>query len=272
MTVAPTLVLFHIIKLNIFRCFRTTNSKDNPTLSHKELVRNDFHQRFPKKSHHLFDGFWIRVHKGYEILREQWDILMSNAKYHFRYVGPTKVDNEGEDEDDNEGEGEDKLEKGTLIVQPHKLSDSNVMENAIRATLIMVHNEWRAHPDAETKDIRSEIIARAMEKYGHYKHNGQRHKFVKAHKQSVEDACYTKFLIHQATHPNIVMLTPTHLKAAETRKRERDTIEAEERMEESFRRGIAEFTETLKQHKEENKTYMRWHLRNQKLQITPTDV
>jgi hypothetical protein len=239
MTVAPTLVLFHIIKLDILRCFRTTDSKDNPTLSHKELVRYNFHQRFPKKADLLYDGFWIRVHKGYEILREQWDILMNNAKYHFQCAGPTKVDNEGEDEDDIEG---------TLIVQPHKLNKFKVMKKAIRATLIMVHNEWRAHPDAETKDVRSEIIPTAMAKYRHYKHNGERQEFVEAHKQSEEDACYKKFLIHQATHPN-----------------------TEERMEESIRREIAEFAETLKQHKQENKTYMRWYLRNLKLTPTPKD-
>jgi hypothetical protein len=158
MIVAPTLVLFHIIKLDIFNCFRTYPTKDNPTLSHKELVRCNFHQRFPRRADKTYDGFWVRVQKGYETLRDLWDILMENAMNHFRCVGPMETETE-----DNS--------KGTNIVQPYKLNEFKVMQKNIRATLIMIHNEWRAHPEAETKDVQSEIIPRAMAKYGHFKYN-----------------------------------------------------------------------------------------------------
>jgi hypothetical protein len=74
---------------------------------------------------------------------------------------------------------------------------------------------------------------------------------VEAHKESVEDACYLKFLIHQAVHPNKLTLTPTHLKEASERKIERDARELEEQMEQRHLAEVAEFATNIKRQKEE---------------------
>lgn len=187
----------------------------------KPLKESNWFHGWPPKRHQLCRGFWPRVYAGYKLVDDReknWVREAGRDLAYLRWKEPkVRINDELTEQELDEAIDAVETDKDGRMVEVYHLSEIDQDLWNKRTTLIcwiikIIYLEWRAHPDAEVRDV-TDI---AMRNFHDVYHKLPQQEYLKVAILRAQDGCYLKF--RKANYKEgEVLQVPAHLGKAHER-------------------------------------------------------